>query len=80
MENENGALPQPGKPTCPKCGAGRGLGENGAPLSMTNLVMGPALCAVIFCGAENCGAIIAVQVLEMSVNRAQPQPLIHRPD
>lgn len=52
-------------PTCPKCGAGRGPGENGAPLSMLPIQMGPASGMVIFCGNEKCGQIYNVQVMEV---------------
>lgn len=61
------------RPICPKCGAGTEPPyEHGCPVAMTNLVMGPAMCAVVYCGA--CGVIISVQVLEMATMGGPHQP------
>ena len=80
QENDN-AQPQVKqttmKPTCPHCRVGGRPGENGAPLAMTQLIMGPVLCAVIFCG--ECGTIITAQILEMStaaMGKPQPQVIL----
>lgn len=68
-------------PKCPHCGAGKRPGEQGAPMSMTNLVMGPMLCVVFFCGNPDCGAIFSVNVLEMALpgHPQAPKPLLHIP-
>lgn len=52
------------KPVCGACGAGREP-ESIAPVVMTQTVLGPALCAVFFCGNPSCGVIYSMQVLEM---------------
>jgi hypothetical protein len=50
-------------------------------MSMTNLVMGPMLCVVFFCGNPDCGAIFSVNVLEMALpgHPQAPKPLLHIP-
>ena len=59
-------------PRCGKCGAGK---KDGAPIGITQMAIGPALCVVFFCGNPACGTIHNVQLMEMRIPQQQ-QPVI----
>lgn len=66
-------------PTCGKCGAGRAAPwQDGAPIVMTNLQMGPMLLGVFACGNPDCGCIYSIQILQMAVPRPPEKALIER--